>query len=251
MKKESPAKHRAVLVTLVFIVAAILYGAGVLSGLYASAVIKEETKETLNKTLNSFSSETQSQIQGLQNFVTSLENSVREFELEQDFIDTLSPARRCAALEYSLQSLLGDLNSYRSVLPFRIESYEYNRTLSHEYERAKVEYNRLSLRTWTVAKKVRDECDTELVHGLYFYNRSCQSCINQGEELDTFTQTLVEQNTSVWLFAIDSGSNDSTIALIKTYYNVTQIPAIIVNGFVLQAGNNSVVPAETVLEAAK
>jgi hypothetical protein len=101
-----------------------------------------------------------------------------------------------------------------------------------EYSLIKREYSFLSLRAWIIATQHYNNCKQDLIPILYFYSAKCDSCIKQGEYIDKLKEKLSPKELIA--FTIDLELNESSVDLIKTYYNITQAPAMIIHNTVLQ-----------------
>ncbi|MFH1408871.1 MAG: hypothetical protein ABIH34_03115 [Nanoarchaeota archaeon] len=209
-----PRKKGIIIVAI--IVSILLYAAGVLSGLYANRLIKQETEQGL---------------QFLKNYIDLLDENLDSVQLEQAFTETLEPEQRCSFSTIAMDDLMQDLSFFWERLPFRIEEYERGRQLSEEYLQLKEDYTIISLRTWITAKSIYDSCNTEFIPVLYFYSRSCDVCVDQGKELDALKRTLDKE---AMVFTIDIDADERIILRLQQFYNITQTPAIIIDGTVLQ-----------------
>ncbi|MDD9952979.1 MAG: hypothetical protein OXR66_01435 [Candidatus Woesearchaeota archaeon] len=224
--------NRKALIVVVLIGALILYIAGVLSGLYANKITEERTADHLQliryeteHDIANLREGTAAQLEHMQAYITFLETNLNTIQLEQAFLATLDEDEVCRVVNSSLHQLTEQLQVFRERLPFRLELYEKQNTLSEEYKLLKQQYTTLSLRTWLLLRNHYDLCN--IVHGLYLYSRECTHCVVQGEELDTVTATLREQGKEVMLFTVDANARDPALELITTYYEITELPTII------------------------
>lgn len=242
-RRTSPRRQpkRNVIIGVAILMSALLYLAGVLSGLYANKILEERT----NTNIASLKSETQQEFRTLQEgteaelehlggYIDFLEATLKSMQLEQLFAETLTQEQACNFSALSMRYLIKELQSYREQLPFRIEAYERENELSEEYLRLKEQYNALSMQAWIMARNQHHTCGSDIVHSLYFYSRDCAICVQQGEELDRFTAQLQERGRDVMLFTIDYDAEDPLINIVKDYYGITEVPAIIVNDLVFQ-----------------
>jgi len=244
-------KRERSIIILVAGMCILLYFAGVLSGLYANKITEKKTQTSLTNLkretradLETFKSGTEEQIENLNDYIVFLESNINTVQVEQEFLETLPPEERCAFSELRMQDMIGQLQHYRDQLPFRLEAYERETPLTDEYKILKQQYNALSIRTWIFARAHRAECATALVDGLYFYSASCEGCVEQGEELDAFTQAMEQTGQSVMLFTIDADADDSMIRFLRAYYDITRLPALVLNDVVY---TGRIVPAETLI----
>ena len=234
MRKRRQNWQKKYLVLIIVIASAVLYFTGVLSGLYANKLTEERTTTKLSLLKNEtyqditmFKQGTSTQLTNLNQYIMFLETNLNSMQIQQEFLSSLSQEERCRFSNITTEYLIGQLQYYREQLPYRLEEYEKKNKLSTEYQVLKQQYNTLSLRTWIIMRK--NTCDKNLVRVLYFYNAECELCVEQGEHLDLFTTTLEQKGKKVALFAIDANANDVLIRFIREYYQLEEVPAIIVN----------------------
>ncbi len=232
---------RNVIIGVAIFMSALLYLAGVLSGLYANKLFEERTnthlealKSETEQDIRSLQAGTQEELQHLRSYIDFLETTLKSMQLERLFAQTLSREQACRFSGISMDYLIQQLQVYRDQLPFRIEAYERANELTPEYLNLKEQYNALSVQAWIVARNQHLSCGTDLISGLYFYSRSCDICVRQGEELDAFTARLRAQGRDVMLFTVDFDSSDPLINMVKQYYNLTQVPALVIDDTVVQ-----------------
>ncbi len=213
------------------IVSVVLYLAGVYSGLYANTIVKEET----GKNISTLKQETTQNLQDLQNYVTFLERNLRNMQLEQTFMETLTPQEMCQYSNISFNQLFSQLRFYWERLPFRLEEYErQNQKLPDEYLRLKEEYAQLTIRIWILAKNQHTKCQREVIYGLHFYDAHCEQCVAQGRQIEAFGRAVSEMHKDIVMFPLDFTSSQSIVTNLKTYYGINATPAIIINDRVLQ-----------------
>jgi len=228
MTEQSP-KRRHIIIFAVAI-SIILYLAGVFSGLYANKLIKESTQKDIFK----LKAETSKDLDILQSYVDFLDSNLKDMQLEQTFVETLSNEEMCSFSAISLNELFGQLSYYWSKLPYRIEEYEKYNQLSEEYKTLKKQYAHVSIRTWILARSQYEKCNINLVHGLYFYSADCEECINQGEQLDILGKNINHRGREIIMFPIDFYMKEPIVENLKKYYGIKSTPAIIINDKVLQ-----------------
>ena len=146
------------------------------------------------------------------------------------------------------------MSRYWDVLPTRLEEYEDKNRPTEEYLALKAEYTKVSLRAWIIANSNYERCETEVLPILYFYSKECNDCIMQGEMLDNLKGFLAERGKTMIAFTLDFDYDEPTLDLVKKYYNVTEVPAIVINGKLYQGrlfseneilfGLNSSIPME-------
>ena len=227
MKRQ---RNRAGIILIAVIISIVLYLAGVFSGIYANKIIKEETKQDIK----SLKEETRQYIELLQKYVDFLDTNLKNLQLEQTFVETLTPEQMCNFSYISLNELIKQLDFYWSKLPYRIEEYERSNELSQEYIILKEQYSHLSIRIWIIAKNQYDKCNTNIVHGLYFYSANCSVCVNQGEQIDRLSRRISSAGSSLIMFPVDINSGQGIVKNLKVYYKINSTPAVIVNDKLFQ-----------------
>ena len=228
-KQNTPKKWTIIILAVV--ISAVLYLAGVYSGLYANKILEKKTEQEIT----SIKEGTEQQMQRLEEYIGFLESNQGSMWLELSFLETLSEDEICNFSEISLKSLFEQLDYYWKRLPFRIEEYERdNQPLSEEYLALKKEYTQLSMRTWILARKRYNKCDTKIVHGLNFYTTDCELCAKQGEEIDKFSSELREKGVDALIFTIDLNSEEPIVKFLKQYYSIQSTPALLINSRIYQ-----------------
>ena len=226
--EQSP--KRRYIIFFAIIISAILYLSGVFSGLYANKLIKESTQ----KDIFNLKTETSKDLGLLQNYIDFLDSNLKDMQLEQTFIETLSDEQRCIFSSISLNDLFSQLSYYWSKLPYRIEEYEKYNELSEEYKTLKKQYAHVSIRTWILARSQYKKCNINLIHGLYFYSADCEECVKQGEQIDILGRNIKQQGAEIIMFPIDFYLKEPIVENLKKYYNIKSTPAIVINDKVLQ-----------------
>jgi thiol-disulfide isomerase/thioredoxin len=227
MKESSKKKY---IIGFALIVSVLLYFSGVFSGLNANKIIKESTQ----KDILDLRRETSEDLHSLQTYIDFLDSNLKDMQLEQTFTETLNEDERCSFSAISLSGLFSQLPYYWDRLPYRIEEFEKYNQLSVEYNILKQQYTHVSIRTWILARNQQEKCNSDIIHGLYFYSADCEDCIRQGEQLDEVNKELEKLGKDIVMFPIDYNSNETIISNLKEYYNIKSIPAIIINDNVLQ-----------------
>lgn len=216
MKRQKPFTVPLILATVISIV---LFGAGLFSGLYANKVIEERQA---------------ADSEFLRENVETIERELQAYQLQERFLDSLSEEQGCSFAKTYFERTLTGLEDYWRVLPDRLEEYERGRVLSDEYVSLKERYIIASLRTWIIARRNHHVCGNEPVPLLYFYSRTCDDCLEQGRQLDGARDAFAAMGRDLIIFTIDADADVPAIELIKDYYGVTSVPALIVGESVRQ-----------------
>lgn len=229
MVKKQFSKRKSIIV-LAVILSFVLYFAGVISGLYANKLLKEETKQDIQ----AFKKETENYLSSMQNYIYFLDSNLKNMQLEQTFIETLNHTQMCYFLNISRNDMIKQLRFYWSKLPYRIEEFEKNNQVTDEYLLLKQQYEHLSIRTWIIARNQYDRCSINVVHGLYFYSTDCEKCVQQGQQIDRLNRKVQLAGSDLIMFPVDFNSNETIVKNLKEYYGIDSVPAIIVNDKVFQ-----------------
>ncbi len=88
-------------------------------------------------------------------------------------------------------------------------------------------YSLLEIRHWLFLKKLNNVCSARSTFILYFYadDTSCPSCQSQGYILSYLRQKY----PLLRVYSFDIRINDPALATLKSLYNITAVPSIVVN----------------------
>lgn len=222
MKSKVTIK-RSTLMLIAVVLSAVLFFSGLISGLSYSKYVEARFEENTKK-----------EVGFLIDYVDSLDGELQSLQLQEKFIDSLDEDYKCEFSDAYFSELNPELEYYWNILPQRLEEYESNNEETEEYLALKKEYTKASIRAWITTKNNYNKCNTRIVPILYFYSKDCAICVRQGEELDELRQLLNEAGKDILVFTVDYNYDEPALNLIKTYYNITSVPAIVVNEKVLQ-----------------
>jgi hypothetical protein len=207
------ARRKSTAVALAVILSLVLFGAGLLSGLYVSRVL--ETRQ-------------QQDFSFLVDYVNKLDADLKSFQLQEKFLSSLSSNEACIFATAYFDQITEDLKYYWQILPGRLEAYERDRELSEEYLELKKQYTALSIRAWIISRENYEGCDSNTMPILYFYGTDCENCVEQGEELDDLKSMMQQKNITVISFTVDKNTEDPALSLIEKYYGVNKAPALVI-----------------------
>jgi hypothetical protein len=216
MRRRSPF---AIPLLLAAIISIALFTAGLFSGLYANKVVAERQAAD-----SAF----------LRESVESLERELQAYQLQERFLDSLSEEQGCPFAKTYFERTVEGLEDYWQVLPDRLEEYERGRELSPEYVALKERYIIASLRTWIIARRNYHVCGNDPIPLLYFYSQTCENCLQQGQALDGAREAFAADARNLVIFTIDAEADVPAIELIRDYYGVKDVPAIVVGESVHQ-----------------
>lgn len=116
----------------------------------------------------------------------------------------------------------GKLGSYLESLR------EATKLKSYEFEILKQKYFLSNLQLWLHMIGLREKCNYNVTTILFFYTSlsKCDDCIAQGIILSR----LKKQNPDYYMiFAVDVDSKLGIVSTLKQYFNITQVPAVVIN----------------------
>ncbi len=210
--------------TKLYLVAAIasliLYFAGVLSGMYATRVVKHQTGQ---------------EIRLMQDYVNSVKMNLEDIQVQQAFFNTLGANDTCGFFRIAMDEIKKNLEFFWKNLPYRIEEYEKMNRPDKNYEKLKRDYLFVSLRAWFISKGYYSRCNSDFIPLLYLYSVNCSGCVLEGQNLDTVKYNMGKKGNSIIVFTVDSDQRESSLSMLKKYYKINSTPAIILpDGSVLQ-----------------
>ncbi len=86
----------------------------------------------------------------------------------------------------------------------------------------KKDYFMFELKTFLLAKRVKEICSTDEHFALYFYSKNCSECGELGKQLINERK----KDPSLKVFSFEDGINSSVVESLKAKYNVT-VPSVI------------------------
>lgn len=178
-----------------------------------------------------FLSKTLGEIETLNSNLKELQNNLDSWKTQQIFISSLDKEKKCDFLNNLLENSQDKLSYYWSVLPPRLEEFELKGVKSQEYENLKTDYMGVSLDVWGLTLQIEKECNPNLTSILYFYAPSEES-IQQGKELDKLKLVAEARNKTITVFTIDFSSTDSFLNMIKSTFNISRAPSLLVKNMV-------------------
>jgi len=221
--KENYSIKKRNLIIIAVVLSLVLYAAGLLSGLSFSKFVEKNIEQ-----------KTQKDLAEVVNYVQSLDSDLQSIQIEELFVKSLDENDTCKFADLYFSQINQNLNQFWKILPARLEEYEQSTTPSKDYLDLKRQYTKLSLRAWIIAKENYEKCNTGVVPVLYLYSANCSDCVKQGEALDDVKQFLSIQNISLIVFTVDFDYNEAALDLVKKYYAIEKVPALIVDGNLLQ-----------------
>jgi hypothetical protein len=131
----------------------------------------------------------------------------------------------CPVFKKTLEASIADLGSSLD----KIKEYQQESRLNDvNYDLVSREYILDNLRYWLFARQTRSVCSMNLVTALYFYSdKNCDICPDQGVIL-TYFKNLYGDNLLVFPINVDYESEENSVMLLKSRYNITVLPSVVV-----------------------
>lgn len=149
--------------------------------------------------------------------------------IEQEFLNQFN----ISSCEFSENRLAG-ISKNLFELGQKLAEYEKKGLLNKkEYEDLRREYFLIEARAYTQFIEFIDKCDSNLNVILFFYNVDQDVSERQGYVLDAVVE---RQDKKIRVFSIDSAFSDQTLETIKSFYNITSIPTLIINNNLKKEG---------------
>ncbi len=148
----------------------------------------------------------------------------------------------CDLIDKRLSSMSLDLYKVGQ----RLSEYDRKKLFEKdEYMFLKTKYFLLELRTYFNFLDFKKECDSNQTIILFFYDIGDLDSERQGYVLDNFVK---REDINIRVFSIDREHNETTIDLIKNYYEVSKSPTIIINNEIKKEGFVDVAELIEILE---
>ena len=148
-------------------------------------------------------------------------------QLQYAFIDQMSQENNCLAVEKTFEENINNLESTR----IRLENFDRDATINkNEFDVLKNEYILAQIRYWMLAERTRKLCGSDVVTVLYFFSdeKECQDCDKQAFVLTYLKKKFKDK---LLIFSFDSKfETEPMISLLKTTYNVTSYPTLVIEG---------------------
>ncbi|MEM5871691.1 MAG: hypothetical protein QW051_02340 [Candidatus Aenigmatarchaeota archaeon] len=161
----------------------------------------------------------------IENSLSKISSNIQNFQLQFLFLDVLGENSSCPFLMETLYSINKDsyeLGKKLESLGKETELKDYN-----EFLKQKREYSRMLVSYWLLSNKLKKICYFDADTIVYFYSRNCERCDDQAFVLTYLKQKHEEK---LLIFTLDGDLDEPSIKAIKTIYNITSYPYLIING---------------------
>ena len=145
-------------------------------------------------------------------------------QFQFSYLESVPQNESCVVLSRTLESNLRTLGPSLK----KIEGYEASGDITNpDYILLKRKYTIANLRYWLLAERSKQLCGTDEVSILYFYERGCEKCGDQGYVLDQLKQRLGD---NVLVFSVDASIEEPVIDILRAQYRIYGFPSLVIEG---------------------
>lgn len=145
-------------------------------------------------------------------------------QFQFSYLENVPKEQSCVVLSRTLESNLKTLGPSLK----KIEGYEASGDVKNsDYILLKRKYTIANLRYWLLAEKSKQLCGTDEVSILYFYQRSCEKCNDEGYIFDQLKQRLGD---NLLIFPIDATIEEPVIDILRAQYKIYSFPSLVIDG---------------------
>jgi hypothetical protein len=146
----------------------------------------------------------------------------KDIETEFQLANTLG-SNSCGTLKYEIEKMANQSDS----LGQRLSYYNNEILRNPEFVSLKKNYMINLVQFWSYWEQYKKNCNSTVNTVLYFYSiNNCASCQAQGYVL-SFLKTRYPND--IMVFSLDKDEDLYTINLLKSVYNVTSSPTMVIN----------------------
>ena len=158
-------------------------------------------------------------------------------QLQFEYLSEAINEDTCNAVFSSYSRSLDELGKAQE----KLETYSEDEKINEEqFDLLKRDYLLTQLKFWFLAKQLKNACpDLDVASLLYFHGpaKYCSDCDSQSFVLDYLKKRYKQD---VLIFSFDAiESNEPMVEILKTTYNITELPTIIVQDEVLYGKQSS------------
>ncbi len=160
----------------------------------------------------------------LQSEIGDLQASFTNLDLENSVYQSLNQTSLCNIYIDKATKFSGEADRLGNMInDFRI----VNQFERDDIDALKKKYTTINLQFWLQMVNLKKNCDYNTTTILYFYKISdCDECVAQGIVLDSMKKNY---QSNLMVFAIDRDTDLGVVNLLKTVYNVTSVPSIVID----------------------
>lgn len=171
--------------------------------------------------------------------VDSLRKDVKQIEVEQrshslglQLAESVE-GQKCEAMKRWVESSVPEIRDLRK----KVAAYESSSKLENgDYELVKKRYMNLVIQNLIEIRQMEQQCEEESVNIVYLYTKNnCGRCEDQGAVLTYYRRNYPED---VIVHPLDTDLDMKSISFMEDFYNVSDYPALIVEGEVYEGFQN-------------
>lgn len=160
----------------------------------------------------------------VKNDINSLKDLVTSTSIMMSLNDALGKKVKCSFLESESESI----SEYSESLADKIDKLsESSLFKNRELENAKKDYFLSLINNWIYIEQIKKNCNSSIVTVLFFYNDSCKDiCDDESFYLSYYKN---KEAGKLMVFMIDKEVDAPIIKVVTSNFNVTEVPAIVIN----------------------
>ena len=203
VEKEFTKQYNKKTIISALIISAILFS----SGVYVGFLLNRE------------------KLSGIEVNIDKVSSEMENFQLQFLFFDILGETATCPLLRNTLK----EINEESYNIGTKLDQYASDNELKDmkEYEKLKKEYSRIIISYWLLSNKLKGACGLDAATIIFFIGKDCAECDQQAFVLTYLKEKFGDK---ILIFTLDGSMEEPSIEVLKNYYNVTDYPAIVVNG---------------------
>ena len=152
----------------------------------------------------------------------NLQLNQKDIELELLLINSIGE-KSCDTLKYEIEKTA----SFSSELGEKVSYYDREMIKNPEFYVLKKQYIMTLIEFWSYWELFKKNCNSSVNTVLYFYSiKNCDECQAQGFVLSFLKQ---ENPEKIMIFALDKDEDLYSLNLVKSIYNVTTVPTLVIN----------------------
>ncbi|MDO8628217.1 MAG: hypothetical protein Q7R56_00500 [Nanoarchaeota archaeon] len=146
-------------------------------------------------------------------------------QLQYAFLNTQPHNKSCIAFSKALERNVYDLENTR----IKVEQYLQSSSNTEELTQLKRDYSLAEIRYWLLAEQAQQECNSNIISILYFYQKDelCNDCSGQGYILTELKDQFKEK---LLIFSFDIDLEEPLVDILQETYNITKGPTLVING---------------------
>ena len=177
--------------------------------------------------------------------VDILRNEINEEKLFLAFSDQFSgDVNICKTIETYMGGLAGKVFQTGK----HIETIHSEDQSVEKFKLIQKEWVYLNVELWLRLLKYNKQCSKNRSYVLYFYPYDCNECAPYSNVLNKLNREFAED---LWLFSIPAEIDIKMVSMIKNYFGIKEVPAVVINGKLLVDENVPALIEKTLTKALK